>query len=299
MTLSDIGAAGWLPLSRQPPGGARRGLVSRLTGGALRFVIPLPAHRRLVVDPVAQVRPPRGGRPRVPLRLAVACVVIVVVAAALGQDPGAPDTAIQPPTRPGEGFELRPPEGIVGELSAKPGVVQAPPHDSADQPGASSPQSSPQQARDTPTGIDEPVRIEVPAIGVDAKLVGVGLKDDGSMAVPDFGLAGWYTKGPAPGAPGPAVIAAHVDSYKGPDVFFRLRELEPGDEIHVRDADGRTLTWRTESTELVPKDELPTQRIWNDTDEPVLRLITCGGQFDRSARSYKSNMIVYASPVQH
>lgn len=229
----------------------------------------------------------------------MAFVVVAVVAAAWGQDPNAPNTAIQPSTRPGDGFELRPPEDLAAGLSPQPGVAQAPPHDSADQPGSSSPQASPQQARDTPMAIDEPVRIEVPAIGVDAELVGVGLKDDGSMAVPDFGLAGWYTKGPAPGAAGPAVIAAHVDSYRGPDVFFRLRELEPGDEIHVHGAAGRTLTWRMDTAELVPKDELPRHRIWNDTDEPALRLITCGGQFDRAARSYKSNTIVYASPVQH
>lgn len=145
--------------------------------------------------------------------------------------------------------------------------------------------------------IEDPVRVEVPAIGVDANLIEVGLKADGAMQVPDFGLAGWYTKGPAPGAPGPSVIAAHVDSYQGPDVFFRLRELEPGDEIHVHGANGDTATWEMYASQLTDKDELPADRIWSDTDQPALRLITCGGDFDRTARSYTSNVIVYASPV--
>lgn len=152
--------------------------------------------------------------------------------------------------------------------------------------------------RATAAPIDDPVRIEIPAIGVDADLVGVGLNADRSMEVPDFGLAGWYTEGPAPGAPGPAVIAAHVDSYQGPDVFFRLRELEPGDEIHVHGADGRTLTWKMYASQLADKDELPINRIWSTTDQPALRLITCGGTFDRSARSYTSNVIVYATLVE-
>lgn len=145
--------------------------------------------------------------------------------------------------------------------------------------------------------IDRPVRVEIPAIGVDADLIEVGLKPDGAMQVPDFGLAGWYGNGPEPGAAGPAVIVAHVDSRRGPDVFHRLRELEPGDEIHVHGADGETLTWAMDSSELVDKNLLPTDRIWNDTEQPVLRLITCGGEFDPAARSYRSNVIVYASPV--
>lgn len=145
--------------------------------------------------------------------------------------------------------------------------------------------------------IADPVRVEVPAIGVDADLIEVGLKADGAMEVPDFGLAGWYGNGPSPGAAGPAVIVAHVDSRQGPDVFHRLRELAPGNEIRVHGADGETFTWTMDSSELVDKDRLPTDRIWNDTEQPVLRLITCGGEFDRSARSYRSNVIVYASHV--
>ena len=142
-----------------------------------------------------------------------------------------------------------------------------------------------------------PARVLVPSIEVDAELVSVGLLEDGAMAVPDFGLAGWYELGPRPGEPGPAVIAAHVDSLDGPDVFYRLDELEPGDEIHVVDVGGEVATFAVSGSELVDKDALPTDRIWNDEDEPVLRLITCGGEFDRAARSYQSNVVVYADPV--
>lgn len=145
--------------------------------------------------------------------------------------------------------------------------------------------------------IAHPARVEVPAIGVDAELIEVGLQPDGAMEVPDFGLAGWYGNGPTPGEAGPAVIVAHVDSRRGPDVFHRLRELEPGDEIRVHGADGQTLAWTMDTSELVDKNLLPTDRIWTDTEQPVLRLITCGGEFDPADRSYRSNVIVYASPV--
>ncbi|MCA1655448.1 MAG: sortase [Pseudonocardiaceae bacterium] len=99
---------------------------------------------------------------------------------------------------------------------------------------------------------------------------------------------------PAAREPGPAVLVAHVDSKaNGPDVFHRLRELTEGAEVtvHYRDA---TRTFAVTGKEQAEKTALPTERIWNGTTAPVLRLITCGGAFDRAARSYLDNVIVYA-----
>ena len=145
--------------------------------------------------------------------------------------------------------------------------------------------------------VGKPVRVVIPAIDVDAELVDLGIHDDGSMEVPNFGLAGWYAPGPRPGEPGPAVIAAHVDSVRGPDVFYRLSELGAGDKITVRHADGSRTAFRVQRSEQQLKEELPAERIWNDTEKVVLRLITCGGDFDPNERSYRSNVIVYARAV--
>jgi hypothetical protein len=141
--------------------------------------------------------------------------------------------------------------------------------------------------------IPQPVRIVIPVIQVDATVIDVGILESGSMEVPPFGLAAWYSLGPAPGANGPAVIVGHVDSKSGPDVFYRLSELEPGDHILVYGDDGDTATFVVDDKEQALKSELPTERIWNDTKEPVIRLVTCGGDFDRSSGHYLSNVIVY------
>ena len=162
--------------------------------------------------------------------------------------------------------------------------------DASDGPDAPADPQAPQEP-----SVAAPVRVVIPAIDVDAELVALGLNDDNSMEVPNFGLAGWYEPGPRPGAPGPAVIAAHVDSVAGPDVFYRLRELGQGDEITVELSDGEEAIFEVDRSEQQRKDDLPVDRIWNDTDDVVLRLITCGGEFDRSQRSYESNVIVYAS----
>lgn len=157
---------------------------------------------------------------------------------------------------------------------------------------ATTPPSTSDSARPADPGA--PLRVTIPAIGVDADLVAVGLKPDGAMQTPDFGHAAWYQPGPRPGDAGPAVLVAHVDSKaNGPDVFYRLRDLAPGDEVtvHYRDT---TKTFAVTGKEQTAKTALPADRIWNATTAPVLRLITCGGAFDRTARSYLDNIIVYA-----
>jgi LPXTG-site transpeptidase (sortase) family protein len=141
--------------------------------------------------------------------------------------------------------------------------------------------------------VGKPTELSIPAIGVSERLHAVGLKSDGAMQTPNFGDAGWYDRGPRPGASGPAVLVAHVHGPAGDDVFARLHELKAGDRVTVKRADGSS-TFVVESVERVRKDALPYERIWNETDVPVLRLITCGGKPDPVTRVYPDNTIVYA-----
>jgi sortase (surface protein transpeptidase) len=140
-----------------------------------------------------------------------------------------------------------------------------------------------------------PVRVEIPSIGVRAPVIKLGLNPDRSLEVPkDFGDTGWWSGGPRPGEPGPAVIVGHVDSYTGPAVFYRLSELGRGDEIVVVGRDGSRSRFTVEGSERYPKDDFPTARVYGRTDGPTLRLITCGGDFDSSTGHYVDNAVVYA-----
>lgn len=151
-------------------------------------------------------------------------------------------------------------------------------------------------ARTHPNGID-PERIVIPAIGVDADVIDLGLQPDGSMEVPeDFAQTGWFDRGPKPGRVGPAVIAGHVDDRSGPAVFFRLAELEPGDRIEVH-GEGETVIFEVRETQQHPKDDFPTEAVYSGTPGPELRLITCSGEFDQGERSYRDNTIVFAERV--
>ena len=166
-------------------------------------------------------------------------------------------------------------------------------HASGGEPQAAEP-APPARATGAVSG-GRPVSIRIPAIGVDARVVAVGLGPDRSMEVPPVDLAGWYEPGPRPGEAGPAVIVGHVDSRRGPAVFFRLNRLRPGDRIVVGRARGGARSFVVERIERQPKQALPVARIWHPTRRPVLRLITCGGSFDRATGHYRDNVVVYAN----
>ena len=168
-----------------------------------------------------------------------------------------------------------------------------------DPPAGPPPAASADVLAAAPLAAAPPVRVRIPAIEVDSALIGLGLAADGTLQVPaDGSVAGWFTGAPTPGERGPAVIAAHVDWNHAPGVFFRLRDLEPGDDVSVARADGTTARFVVLGVEQYPKDAFPTERVYGDVDHAGLRLITCGGSFDRAARSYRDNVVVYAGLVE-
>lgn len=143
-----------------------------------------------------------------------------------------------------------------------------------------------------------PASVAIPAIGVESELEHLALRDDGTLAAPgDFGRAGWFADGPSPGERGPAVIVGHVDSRDGPAVFYRLRELAPGDLVEVTRRDGTVARFAVTDRFEAAKDAFPTEAVYGPTTGPMLRLITCTGAFDRAARHYVSNLVVNAVPA--
>jgi LPXTG-site transpeptidase (sortase) family protein len=141
----------------------------------------------------------------------------------------------------------------------------------------------------------DPRRIEVPAIGVSARVIELGLNADRTLEVPKrYEQTGWWKGGPEPGERGAAVIAGHVDSKTGPAVFHRLEQLRAGDQIRVHRADGTQARFVVRRLERHPKDDFPTGKVYGRTDKPTLRLVTCSGDFDASTGHYVDNTIVFA-----
>jgi hypothetical protein len=148
--------------------------------------------------------------------------------------------------------------------------------------------------------VPAPVRLVIPALGVDSVVDPVGVAPDGQMALPDdVDRVGWYRFGPVPGLDGSAVIAGHVDDREqGIGALAPLRAVAVGTEVLVTGADGTTTRWRVVSRELITKQVLPLERLFTRTGPPRLTLITCGGPFLPVYRSYRDNVVVVAEQVR-
>lgn len=141
----------------------------------------------------------------------------------------------------------------------------------------------------------QPVRLRIPAIGVDSDLTELGLRQDRRIEVPDDPHeAGWYRHRAVPGERGAGVIVGHVDSYTGPAVFFELRLLDVGQFVTVARDDGSVAVFAVSSVETHSKDDFPTRRVYGPSDGHELRIVTCGGAFDSRRRSYTENVVVFA-----
>ena len=147
----------------------------------------------------------------------------------------------------------------------------------------------------------EPVDVRIPAIGVDAPVVATGIAANGSIDVPPLfapQVAGWYRYGPSPGEAGSAILVGHVDSKEsGPAVFYQLGRVRKGDTVEVGRHDGSTAVFTVDGVRLVAKDEFPAEEVHRSATSALLRLITCGGRFDRKHGSYLDNVIVSATLI--
>ncbi|MDQ1518333.1 MAG: hypothetical protein QOE80_4163 [Actinomycetota bacterium] len=207
------------------------------------------------------------GPRRFPARFALALLLVVggatITVVALHHDESASAMVVAPPASPG-------PAG----------------------PGPAGPSGQATPAAAAPAA---PVGIRIDAIGASAPIDPLGLNPDGTLQAPaDYDRAGYFTGRPNPGAVGPAIIVAHVDSKTGPAVFYRLRDLKPGDGITVTRADGSEVVFLVDRLEQHPKDAFPTDEVYGPTSDATLRLITCGGSFDQSSGHYRDNLIAFA-----
>lgn len=231
-----------------------------------------------------------------PSRLLLVSVMSLAIVAAPGSLGNGMDATSTPQNGPAREFSL-----VASTTRVPPDTTPPEPTQDGDRPPSRPPDQTATDPEPTQPAVAgtmaaaAPVRLQIPSIGVDSELMDLGLQTDGTLEVPPSGFpAGWYTGAPTPGELGPAIIAGHVDWGGQPGVFFDLRELSRGDEIAITRQDGSTARFRVTHVEQFHKHAFPTQAVYGDLDHAGLRLITCGGDFDPQARSYRDNLIVFA-----
>jgi sortase (surface protein transpeptidase) len=217
----------------------------------------------------------RGNRRAVGIRLARVCLCAGVAAGAWLLTPASPSTGTASAVDPSRLVGPRAAPAVAPPVLGAEPVTEAP-------------------AR----GAAVPVRLRIPALRVDVQLETLGVGPGGTLNAPTrWGVPGWYAGGPRPGDPGPAVIAGHVDSTTGPAVFFLLRRLGRGDAVYVTDRSGRVWRFVVDDIRTFAKTRFPTAFVYGPQPVPVLRLITCTGDFDAAQHSYRDNLVVSAHLV--
>ncbi|MYV65568.1 class F sortase [Streptomyces sp. SID2131] len=190
---------------------------------------------------------------------------------------------------------------------------RTPPSESAPSPkGGPSPKAAPSKAapapkaaprpkdtsRQAPASLprSRPTTVAVPAITIEAPVTDLGLDAEGRLAAPPVDnprIVGWYAKGPTPGERGTAVVVGHRDTRTGPAVFLNLGVLNPGNTVRVARADGKVAVFTVDRVKTYAKDDFPDKEVYGATGRPELRLLTCGGAFDRKT-GYDANIVVFA-----
>ncbi|WP_318203665.1 class F sortase [Streptomyces sp. SCL15-4] len=166
------------------------------------------------------------------------------------------------------------------------------------QPAAAEGRTEPGGDRHTAPALDPspPLRIRIPAIGVDAPLTGLSLTPSGSLDAPpakEPNLAGWYEAGTTPGETGTAIVAGHVDNADGPAVFYRLGALRRGTRIEVDRRDGTVALFTVDAVEVYAARDFPDDKVYGAAPRPELRVITCGGGYSKTT-GYQGNVVVFA-----
>ncbi|MEV4680765.1 class F sortase [Streptomyces kurssanovii] len=186
---------------------------------------------------------------------------------------------------------------LVGSALHEDGPPQPSPVQQRAPAAAPAPERAPQPPAVEALAAADPVRLLIPAIGVNAPLTRLELNEKGALRPPPAAapaLAGWYGDGATPGENGTAVTAGHVDTPAGRGVFYRLGALVKGDTIDVVRKDRRTAVFTVDAVEVHDKNDFPDEKVYGDSGRPELRVITCGG--DRSAGGgYEGNVVVYAT----
>ncbi|MFE4333564.1 class F sortase [Streptomyces sp. NPDC056831] len=191
----------------------------------------------------------------------------------------------KPPAPPAAVAPAAAPEVLGSHAAPRPVTPSAP----AVTPSA--PAVGPAMSRSVPT------RLQIPSLAVKAPFTPLSIGADGRLNTPppnDSNLVGWFKGGVTPGERGAAIVAGHVDTTTGPAVFLQLQFLKPGSTVDITRADGSVATFKVDSVETFSKAKFPNKRVYSDTPSAQLRLITCGGPYNRKAKHYEDNVVAFA-----
>lgn len=140
------------------------------------------------------------------------------------------------------------------------------------------------------------MKLAIPSLVIEAPVIGLRLDRQGRLNTPPMSRpheVGWYRGGSVPGAAGTAVIVGHRDTRTGPAIFLNLNALHSGDLVNISRADHRTAVFSVDSVKTYKRKDFPNSKVYGNTGRPELRLLTCGGTFNKKT-GYGANVVAFA-----
>jgi hypothetical protein len=183
---------------------------------------------------------------------------------------------------------------MFSDTSDTPAITAARANDAA---GGGAPPA--RQTSHAPLARSLPVKIAIPAIFIEAPVTGLDVDKKGRLGAPPMSRpkeVGWFHNGPSPGEAGTSLIVGHRDTRTGPAIFLNLNALHSGDMVKVTRADRTTAVFTVDEVRKYAKDKFPDNKVYGATRRPELRLMTCGGSFDKK-HGYSANVVVFAHLV--
>ena len=230
----------------------------------------------------------RGPRPlRLALEALSAAVLLVAVLGATLGSTVPPRPLSGPSGPPGPPGPPAPPQAADAVRPADPQSDAAP----ADDAGSATANTH------APLEPSTPLWVAIPSIGLRAPLLALGMDGQGRPELPPFSTpatAGWLRDTPSPGALGAAVLVGHVDTTTGPAVFWSLSAVRRGADVRVGRIDGSTAEFTVDEVRVFPRAQFPAGLVYGPTRAAELRIVTCGGAFDRAAGEYTGNVVLFA-----
>ncbi len=142
-----------------------------------------------------------------------------------------------------------------------------------------------------------PRTIVIPKLGVDARILRLGVKSNNELRAPaNIFDAGWYDGSAKPGEAGAMLIDGHVSGPTQHGVFYGLKTLAGGDQIMVSRGDGKIFTYRVQQVKTYDADKVDMAAALTPViaGKPGLNLISCSGSVDSTGTGFTQRTVVFA-----
>lgn len=147
---------------------------------------------------------------------------------------------------------------------------------------------------------DHPRYLNIPVLGVHARVLSVGLTNSGAVGTPgNVYDTAWYNGSAKPGQPGATLIDGHVSSWTSNGVFYGLKQLSTGDQLQIETGDSRVILYKVIAVRTYAANSVDMNAVLSPIapSKSGLNLISCGGDVIAGTNDFSQRIVVFAEQI--